>query len=160
MRSKEERLAANKAAVKRYQSRHAELLREKARARYHRDPEGCKAKNRRYRETHREAVNTWNRINLPIYRRKLRAEFLKEYGGHCACCGESEPLFLQLDHIFSDGHHHRRSERIETATVMLAKLKKAGWPKDRFRILCCNCNFGRSLNGGVCPHEKAREVAA
>jgi hypothetical protein len=33
-------------------------------------------------------------------------------------------------------------------------LVEHGCPQDgRFRILCFNCNQGRALNGGVCPHE-------
>jgi hypothetical protein len=33
-------------------------------------------------------------------------------------------------------------------------LKRLGWPKEKYRILCANCNHGRALNGGVCPHQQ------
>ena len=31
-------------------------------------------------------------------------------------------------------------------------LKRQGWPKDGYQLLCANCNQGRARNGGVCPH--------
>lgn len=30
---------------------------------------------------------------------------------------------------------------------------KLGWPKDRYRLLCYNCNIARARHGGRCPHE-------
>ena len=42
------------------------------------------------------------------YRAALRAEFIAAYGGKCACCGEAEPKFLELDHVFGGGEVHRR----------------------------------------------------
>ena len=38
---------------------------------------------------------------------------------------------------------------------MYLELKKLGWPKDRFRLLCTNCNQARAYFG-VCPHERGR----
>lgn len=38
------------------------------------------------------------------------------------------------------------------STRLYRSLKRRGFPKDRFRLLCANCNLGRYLNGGVCPH--------
>lgn len=31
-------------------------------------------------------------------------------------------------------------------------LKKQGFPKGDFRVMCFNCNLGRQRNGGECPH--------
>lgn len=31
-------------------------------------------------------------------------------------------------------------------------LRKHSYPKGNFRLLCFNCNCGRELNGGICPH--------
>ena len=84
---------------------------------------------------------------------KLRAEVLKAYGGKCACCGESESLFLELDHVNGRGNEHRRQiGRGSAATYR--HLKKLGWPKADFQILCANCNAGSARNGGVCPHAR------
>lgn len=85
---------------------------------------------------------------------RLRGEMFAAYGERCACCGESERIFLDLDHVRNNGAAHRR-ELGNQAQVMLA-LRAAGWPKDDFQILCCNCNQGKARNGGVCPHAKNR----
>lgn len=75
---------------------------------------------------------------------------LAAYGGKCKCCGEGYALFLQLDHVNNDGYIDRKENR--TSTKLLANLKRNGWPQDRYQLLCANCNFGKMLNGGVCPH--------
>jgi hypothetical protein len=85
--------------------------------------------------------------------RRLREEFLREYGGRCQCpggCDIDEPDFLSLDHIFNDGAAHRKLLRRGS---MYRELKRLGWPKDRYRLLCYNCNLGRTRHGGRCPHE-------
>lgn len=88
----------------------------------------------------------------------LRDEVIMAYGGYrCACCGEAERAFLTIDHIFNDGAKHRRSmgysgngEGASSAT--LSWLKKHGFPAG-FQVLCSNCNFGKFINKGVCPHK-------
>lgn len=81
----------------------------------------------------------------------LRKEMIEAYGGKCQCCGEDEPLFLELDHIKNDGHKHRRTIG-RGSGVTYRTLKKAGWPRGDYQLLCANCNAGKARNGGVCPH--------
>ncbi len=88
----------------------------------------------------------------------LRAAMLAAYGGKCACCGETEPKFLELDHIFNDGAEHRR--RYGHADAEWIALHRAGWPKDRHQLLCSNCNRGKLRNNGVCPHAARSEPNA
>ena len=41
---------------------------------------------------------------------RVRREVFEAYGGFvCACCGETQPLFLSIDHINNDGAQERRS---------------------------------------------------
>lgn len=80
-----------------------------------------------------------------------RMEVIVAYGGRCACCGEKEHRFLQIDHVHSDGATERASG-IATGRLY-RKLKRLGFPRDRYQLLCANCNHGRYLNGGVCPHK-------
>jgi hypothetical protein len=82
--------------------------------------------------------------------RDLRLEVLAAYGDRCECCGETEPMFLQIDHIEDDGSADRAAGL--QSTRLYRSLKRRGFPKDRYRLLCANCNLGRYLNGGVCPH--------
>ena len=44
--------------------------------------------------------------------------------------------------------------------VMCAVLKRLGWPRDRYQLLCANCNFGKLMNGGVCPHQQMEAACA
>lgn len=84
-----------------------------------------------------------------------RLEAFNHYGGvRCACCGESEYLFLQLDHIngLTGGQETRGG------SGLVFQLKQQGYPEG-FQVLCCNCNFakGRRDNpSGICPHQRGR----
>lgn len=81
-------------------------------------------------------------------RRRLRLKVIAGYGGACACCGESTEQFLTIDHIGNNGH----AERVPGHnTSLYRKLVKDGFPKDRYRLLCYNCNCSIGLSG-YCPH--------
>lgn len=69
------------------------------------------------------------------------------YGGKCACCGETNPVFLALDHIKGDGGNHRK---VRTRDGI---LRDAFYRPDseRYRILCHNCNMAYA-SFGTCPH--------
>lgn len=88
---------------------------------------------------------------------RLKRDVVTAYGGRCACCGETTPEFLTIDHIYNDGKKHRK-EVGGSGTKLYQWLRKHGYPKDRYRLLCFNCNCARSLFG-LCPHERARERA-
>ena len=49
-------------------------------------------------------------------RDELRAAVIAGYGGHCACCGEANPGFLTIDHIYGLADGQRRSDERGTAT--------------------------------------------
>jgi hypothetical protein len=81
---------------------------------------------------HRTDRHKWyNREYQNRWRAALRAEVLEAYGRCCACCGESMPEFLTVDHIHNDGKEHRKE--ISTGSQTLYSwLKKHGFPQDRF----------------------------
>jgi len=92
------------------------------------------------------------------YYYRMQHEAILAYGGYkCACCGETEPKFLSLDHVNNDGAEHRRNENLSGATLY-KWLKDNDYP-DGFQVLCMNCNHGKMRNGGVCPHEQLHERA-
>lgn len=85
-------------------------------------------------------------------RRDERMRLLQAYSGPvpaCSCCGEKELLFLAIDHIDGGGHQQRQQTG---GGGFYTWLRKNNYPAG-FRVLCHNCNFGRQLNGGRCPHE-------
>lgn len=85
---------------------------------------------------------------------RLKAEVIAAYGGCCACCGETEPDFLTLDHV--DGvvppeHRYADGSRIN-GPALYGRVKREGFPP-AYRVLCWNCNAARGLYG-LCPHER------
>lgn len=90
-------------------------------------------------------------------RQALRDRVFAAYGGYrCACCGETEPMFLSLDHINNDGAEHRRSigQNGRGGMKVYQWIARNGFP-DGFQVLCMNCNCGKARNGGVCPHQRS-----
>jgi hypothetical protein len=85
------------------------------------------------------------------------------YGGYeCKCCGETERLFLSVDHVNNDGYTLRKEKTQGVGGSLYRWLymqfkKTSIWPDD-YQILCMNCNFGKSKNKGVCPHKNSSKV--
>ncbi|UOF80565.1 icea protein [Caudoviricetes sp.] len=86
------------------------------------------------------------------YSARRKAEVFKHYGAVCACCGEQQVLFLSVDHINNDGNSHVTStgKRIN-GVYLYSQIVSQGYP-DTYQILCMNCNWGKRMNKGVCPH--------
>ena len=83
-------------------------------------------------------------------RDKKRALILAGYGCRCACCGETKPEFLAIDHVHGGG----RQERLKIGwNGMYNKIIKENFPDD-YQVLCHNCNFAKHATGGNCPHSE------
>lgn len=105
----------------------------------------CANKKSAYRAKHKEVYRRKNRE----WARKLRLEVLNAYGHKCACCGETAYEFLALDHKNNDGAEERRKHG-ESGKIYM-KAKREGFPKDRYQLLCHNCNQAKGYYG-YCPH--------
>ena len=70
--------------------------------------------------------------------------------GKCACCGEHRFELLSLDHINGRDANHARSLH-RANSYAYRDVEKEGYPKDKYRVLCfnCNCSIGYF---GYCPH--------
>lgn len=79
------------------------------------------------------------------------------YGGACTCCSEPRPEFLSLEHTAGDGAAHRAKVG-RNGQAQLVDLKRRGWPKDGYTVLCFNCNIAKGAHG-QCPHQVEREAA-
>lgn len=84
-------------------------------------------------------------------RLRLKVVVIGHYGGRCRCCKETQLLFLTIDHINGGGLAHKRELR-NKGMHLYGWLVKNNYPFG-FQVLCFNCNCGRSLNGGICPHK-------
>lgn len=91
------------------------------------------------------------RDRYTIKRAEDKRAVMDHYGGKCFCCGEAEPCFLAIDHINGDGNSHRRKIG-KWGSGFFKWLIENDFP-DGFQILCHNCNMGKHLNGGTCPHQ-------
>ena len=92
-------------------------------------------------------------------KRKSQANQLKDivythYGKYCKCCNENNFLFLSIDHVNNDGHEDRKKNTGKWVHLY-KRIIKEGFP-DRYQILCMNCNYGKRMNHGICPHENYR----
>jgi hypothetical protein len=138
------------------------------------DPEAKKAYRRQYYKDHKEQCNAnftkWRKgkgkksfaASVAKCQRKkrdrLKKEIFEHYGGtppKCACCGETIPEFLTIDHVNNDGSNHRRE--VFGRKTRGDSLKFYMWIvnnnfPDTLQILCMNCNWGKRLNG-ICPHK-------
>lgn len=93
-------------------------------------------------------------------RTRLRRKVFAAYGDRCACCGETIPTFLTLDHVNRDGKAHRAKFGGRGSSLSVYyDLQRQGWPKDGYRILCMNCNFATRF-GGLCPHQTTEGMFA
>lgn len=99
----------------------------------------------------------WNRKRSRKYWADLRHSAILAYGGYeCACCGETEPKFLTLDHVNNDGAQHRKEIGNRGAGIF-KWLRDNEYPTG-FQILCMNCNHGKALNKGICPHKSSHAM--
>lgn len=101
--------------------------------------ESCREKRREYQRRRRAG-----------WRRRVH----EAYGGACSCCGEDESLFLTIDHVNGGGRDHMRDLNSGEygASRFYLWLIDHDFPSE-FQLLCFNCNSGKHLNGGTCPHQ-------
>lgn len=78
-----------------------------------------------------------------------RRKVIANYGGKCACCGESRFYFLTLDHVNDNGAEERKQPSGQAKAW--ARLAKADAVSPDYQILCYNCNCAKG-HLGSCPH--------
>lgn len=94
-----------------------------------------------------------NATRLKAYYRKCKQKVYEHYGKICACCGETEENFLSIDHVNNDGYSHRwKNGNRVVGSPLYVQVMQMGYPNS-FQILCMNCNFGKRMNDGICPHK-------
>jgi hypothetical protein len=77
------------------------------------------------------------------YREKVRRDTIEAYGGMCDVCGSIKDL--EVDHENGLGNHHRDSifhqgHRSPGGWNFYLWLKKNGYPKKGYRLLCKKCH--------------------
>lgn len=143
----EDRIARDAA----YYQRNADAIKDRERLRYHALTQEQIEHRRAVQRKHHAKNAERERVRYAV----LRKEIVAAYGGRCACCGEAEIQFLELDHAQNDGASHRKTLG-RGARPIYRWLKARDFPKKGFQLLCANCNQGKNRNGGVCPHAKGQ----
>lgn len=85
------------------------------------------------------------------YQQNLKKKAIEYYSkgkNCCACCGETIFEFLTFDHINNDGF--KKKDRTRNLAEWLVKNN---FPPG-FQVYCMNCNLGKHINNGICPHNK------
>ena len=137
-------------------SRHEWVKENKARIRLYRD---------KSRERDIERASEWNKQNSEKHNKhslsyyyRMQDKAIRAYGGYvCACCGETEPLFLTLDHTENNGREHRLQIGNKGGHRFYKWLEENNWPPG-LQVLCMNCNHGKYRNNGICPHKEGAET--
>jgi len=108
---------------------------------------------REYRENHKEHYSKLVKDKT----QNMRAKVITHYSNgtnKCVCCGEAEPRFLTIDHINGGGKKERKESGRNRSYSFYKNLIKNNYPEG-LQVLCFNCNCGRQLNGGICPHKNS-----
>ena len=120
----------------------------------------CKrcSKDRNDRWRARPEVKASHLVYWRKRRAKTKAAVFAAYGGKCACCGETEASFLSIDHINNDGAKFRKEvlgNRAAAGFHTYRWLVLHEFPEG-YQVLCMNCQWGKKMNSGVCPHQVTR----
>jgi hypothetical protein len=92
------------------------------------------------KKTKRDRANT----------KKIKMNAILKYGTKCVCCDEDNLAFLSIDHIHGRGEEDRAVNG--SGISFYQYINSIATDKDKYQILCLNCNCGRARNGGCCPH--------
>jgi hypothetical protein len=116
------------------------------------------AKKWRQRHMTAEHRRRWS-VAVKAKRQRIKDAVFGAYGGyHCACCGETERSFLTIDHVANDGAKFRREVlggRTAAGSQTYRWLVEHNFPAG-YQVLCMNCQWGKRMNNGVCPHQARR----
>jgi len=163
--AKEKYRLQNNAACARYRERNRELVNERMREWRKNNRAKAREHSREYRNRkiangspeEVAAIRAAENDKAKKNHRRRKEQVYAAYGGYkCACCGETEKSFLSIDHKDNDGGIHRRSGLYKgSGTGFYLWLCNNGFPSN-FQVLCMNCQFGKKLNGGICPHQVRR----
>lgn len=152
-----------------------EAIRKSQRKAYLANPEKFRAKAREWAKLHPrpgshnkkgtpsytrslEALREWkgNHPEAPVnYHRRAKQEFIDAMGGICEClgCGNSFFEHLTLDHIHGRENSAEDNKKGRYGQRTYAQARREGYPRDKYRLLCWNCNSSRGIYG-FCPHER------
>ena len=130
-----------------WRKRNPKKCKEYQQAQYAKHREKRLAEARAYRALHPALIKAQQKAQ----RTKLKKEVIAAYGAKCSCCGETELVFLTIEHIYHDGKAHRMA--VGAGAGMYRDLRRRGFPKNGYTVFCWNCQMATRF-GEPCPHKK------
>ena len=109
---------------------------------------------REHYQAHKNEYRLIRRVMQKSIYERVKTEVLTHYGNgklECVCCGEDIPQMLTIDHINNDGGIERKKLK-RTGHNIYRYLLKEKYPQG-YQTLCFNCNSGKHINKGICPHK-------
>ena len=101
-----------------------------------------------YTKKNRALVSSKAAVRARTHRKTL-IKLIGERSGEgkpiCMCCGEDDPIYLQIDHVNNDGYLERQT-RYRTGNILTVKRYLES--PEKFQLLCANCNHAKHKNGG------------
>ena len=88
-------------------------------------------------EEGREKERLKNKKSKKARRRKV----FDILGRRCVCCGETDEIYLEVDHVFNDGYKDPKGGAANIYNIIKAN-------PERFQTLCSNCNQAKARNDG------------
>jgi hypothetical protein len=117
----------------------------------------CKPCYRAWKKNRYQENPEPNRKYMRDRSRKAREIVLGHYGRFCCCCGETREKFLTIDHVNNDGSKQRKQAGVPSGSAFYLWLIRNNYPIE-LQTLCFNCNPGKYLNAGICPHKTEQEA--
>lgn len=129
-------------------SKNKEKIKEGHRLWYKKNKKRLSIKSKEWYHRFKDKISISNKERY----RALKLEIFKAYGHKCECCGESTYEFLSIDHIHGGGSKHRKKLGAKSVFDL---IKREGFPKNIYRLLCFNCNLSLGFSG-YCPHQSKK----
>lgn len=83
-------------------------------------------------------------------RSKLHGRVIKALGGKCVKCGFLDIRALQIDHIKGGGNKEMKLKGYKTIYYEIIKNPES--MKDRYQVLCANCNWIKRYENKEVPY--------
>lgn len=109
--------------------------------RYKNDPEFREREIKRSCDK-RKKNKDWHNANYRRFHAKLKKEVFEAYGNKCTLCGYSNQDCLVIDHTHNDGNIERKNSNRNDLWI---RLRRENYPKDRYQLLCRNCNWKKFI---------------
>jgi hypothetical protein len=154
----------NRASILKWQKKYAQDNKEKLRKyrheHYYKNIESISKRSKEWYIKNKEKVKIYrlkNKLKIKRWYIKNREEILKKsrirdenirklvfnhYGNKCIWCGQSNPIFLTIDHINGGGGKHRKKIHRCAGINFYRWLKLNNFPEG-FQLLCFNCNCAK-----------------